>query len=399
MLLPRRFLYNSTVQKPAVPAKLLGHPHASVHPQILLTQEKLGKSQPTLPPGISTASATVPKRVSFAAGPSGRSPKRTVFDQRDAQLRVAQAGAPRRVHAIGRRPWPQASASVTKMWNDRNSVHSRLSTAHMATQARMLWLYDLPANSRIEEFEKQGTERNLAASTALSSWLSAARILGVPDSIDDKRYTDLLKRRNAAHPVFFSSPVTDLLIDQLLARFNSSIPATCAVIAACWILGQRISDMLQLSTNDLTVSEDVLIITISRGKVVGSQIQPYSLPLRLNRFPAQALLKAREVAIEEGRLFLLSHENDTWEREALGNRVSSMLATIDDNLELRSIRRGGLQYMAAQGMELPEILLFSKHSSEDMLRRYLNWGRLAKAEQNQMLDCIEPALSFLDHFQ
>ena len=57
---------------------------------------------------------------------------------------------------------------------------------------------------------------------------------------------------------------------------------------------------------------------------------------------------------------------------------------VDEQLELRSIRRGGPQHMAKLRMTLSEIRLFSQHASDKMLLRYLNWGTVA-VEQNDRI--------------
>jgi hypothetical protein len=68
-------------------------------------------------------------------------------------------------------------------------------------------------------------------------------------------------------------------------------------------------------------------------------------------------------------------------REQLGTQVRLLLREVcgDPDLGQRSIRRGALQYLSAQGVPEATMMHFSGHSRVETLRRYLSWGRIAGA--------------------
>ncbi len=108
------------------------------------------------------------------------------------------------------------------------------------------------------------------------------------------------------------------------------------------------------------------------------------------------LLRAVDKATQDGRKLIFTTYNSDREREAVAKQVKAILKTAGHTLELRSIRRGGLQYMAVSGMPLEKILLFSKHRSMDMLMRYLDWGAVSTAHQKDILEGVTILTDALD---
>jgi hypothetical protein len=51
------------------------------------------------------------------------------------------------------------------------------------------------------------------------------------------------------------------------------------------------------------------------------------------------------------------------------------------DLNMRAMRRGSLQTLAQAGHTAEQLLAFSGHASVEMLKRYLDWGRLFGHEQ------------------
>jgi hypothetical protein len=59
--------------------------------------------------------------------------------------------------------------------------------------------------------------------------------------------------------------------------------------------------------------------------------------------------------------------------------MPSMLAAVKEvepQLNLRTLRRGALQTMAAAGTDLEVLRTFSGHTGVEMLKRYLDWNRV-----------------------
>ena len=86
--------------------------------------------------------------------------------------------------------------------------------------------------------------------------------------------------------------------------------------------------------------------------------------------------------------FLFTNADAEHERETASHFCATLLHTVDPNLEVRSVRRGGLQRMAALGWELPHIRLFSQHADDMMLQRYLAWGLVSQHQKGLMLSVV-----------
>jgi hypothetical protein len=84
------------------------------------------------------------------------------------------------------------------------------------------------------------------------------------------------------------------------------------------------------------------------------------------RWPPGPTTLVHEVASARrlGRPFLFSQDNSPQERAAESRSISTMMLAVDEDLELRSIRRGGLTAMAQLGLPYEEILLFSQRHVE-----------------------------------
>ena len=151
------------------------------------------------------------------------------------------------------------------------------------------------------------------------------------------------------------------------------VPIVAAIILA-FVLGQRISDVLQLSSEDLTINGKNLVFTFRRGKVI-PKIGPYSLALEKESMVARQIWEMAK----RRKGFLFTKLNTADERLELQTVVRRTLMEVDVRLEARSIRRGGLQVMAERGEAMEDILRVSKHATENMLMRYLDWGACAAA--------------------
>jgi integrase len=212
--------------------------------------------------------------------------------------------------------------------------------------------------------------------------------LVIKPSDADHRITKILKARSMAYPVQFPTPITLSEMDLLVSTFDASLPSLAAIAMTTFLLGQRISDMIQLAVADLKSNDDYLTITVRRGKTM-QVTTPYSLWLRRKTYPTETLIELAASAKSCGRLFLFTNLNSEEERQRVSHTVRDMLTSINDQLELRSLRRGGLQRMAHLGVSIPTMLHFSRHSDVPMLMRYLSWGQHATHLQNQMIEVVD----------
>lgn len=136
---------------------------------------------------------------------------------------------------------------------------------------------------------------DLAPTTALAywiAWLSVQKALQLTPCHADSRTTRLLKARANAYPVAFpqAATLTDLIT--LTRNHRHRYPGIVAITMLSFLYGQRISDMIQLSKRDVTVvrhrnGEEMVLITVRRGKTIGVSSHPYTLWLRRYVYPTR----------------------------------------------------------------------------------------------------------------
>jgi len=294
--------------------------------------------------------------------------------------------------------WPPASAKVQSVFRGRHEALKTFSQGYMQTQERLLFLFDVAPENRFAAFEHECYRRALAPTTAHSYWIAFAgvdKILGeqLGHTIAVRRCSQVLEDRALQHPVAFPAPLTEAHREMLRRTVTAENAFLLVLIEACWVLGQRLGDFLQLAINDFLVKDDEVLITFRRGKTV-SYTKPYTLPLSRSHPLVTSLLHIRAEALKEGWLFIATPMNDLHHRQELLRRASALLSTVDEQLEVRSIRRGGLQHMASVGMTVSEMRDFSKHSSDEMLMRYLAWGRVAVEHNSRLRELSDKMLAF-----
>lgn len=293
--------------------------------------------------------------------------------------------------------YPQPSAETKMKWMERHPSYHTFTSKYMASQKRILFLADIEPHLRFESFEKLCYERSVAPTTAegyWTTWLSVQKALSIRASNSDARVSKLLKARSVAYPVAFPAPATMSDICSLTTLFFNEHPSITTIVAIAFLNGQRISDMIQLGTADLVFDDEFLMITVRRGKTISVTSHPYTLWMRRNSTVVETMITMKKNA--GTRLFLLSLFNSEVERDRILDTVRQMLLSVNEELELRSIRRGGLQRMAQLGFSMDTILEFSRHSGVPMLMRYLNWGEHSTHRRGQMIDVIDATSSGME---
>ena len=294
--------------------------------------------------------------------------------------------------------WPLPSKTAMDLWATRHPAFRTFSPNYMASQRRMLILSDIAPSARFEAFEKLCFERVLKPTTAesyWSTWLGIQKALNLTPSEADARVTKLLKARAAAYPVQFPTPASIQQMMIFVQTYRDAFPSLTAVAMMAFLNGQRISDMVQLGVADLMLNDEYLMITVRRGKTVPTT-GPYTLWMRRNEYPTETLIATAQQAMKEKRLFLFSDTNANEEREKILQKIKDMIFSIDDDLELRSFRRGGLQRMASLGFNTETLLQFSRHTDAQMLMRYLNWGQHSAHRQQTMIQVLDATTHNLD---
>ena len=288
------------------------------------------------------------------------------------------------------RPWPQPSQKTLALFNARHELVRLVSASHTSAQKLMLFLADVPPEKRPEAFDEECFNHVLAPSTATTywtAWLSVQGALGLPQGPHDAACTKRLKARATTFRVKFPRPLLREQMKSIVARSLDSEYASTALILVAWTLGQRISDMLQVATANVSVASDGHVhVLFSQGKTIGKVIQPYHLFLEAGSEPATLLLKVQENARRNRWLFLVTPSNADADVEPVKDQIRMILALEAQTLQLRSIRRGGLQAMASKpGVSLEEVLKFSKHQCVATLYTYLDYGAAATNERSRLL--------------
>ena len=304
------------------------------------------------------------------------------------QDQVTRMSAGAKVEPAIRGQWPLPSGKTLSVFQGRHEALKTFSDGYMQTQERLLFLFDHVPEKRFAVFELECYKRALAPTTAHTYWTAFAGIdkmlsdvLGATPAV--RRCSQVLEDRALQYPVAFPQPLTGHLRQRLRDTVVAGNAGVHVLIEACWILGQRFGDFIQLAVNDFLVKDDKILITFRRGKTV-SYTKPYTLTLSRAHPIVEALLQIRTNAQTMGWLFLVTPKNEPELRQRLLRKASAHLSTVDDRLEVRSIRRGGLQHMASLGMTTDEIRDFSKHTSNEMLMRYLAWGQVALEHNNRI---------------
>jgi hypothetical protein len=290
--------------------------------------------------------------------------------------------------------WPTATPKTMEAFQSRHSVLKTFSKSYMERQQHTLFLLDVDPASRFEVFEKECYERQLKPTTAESVWISFLAILKFmdPDQIGStwiKRATKVMQGRAIACPVDFPLPMNDDHFKEIAEIFDKDLPDMVTILGFAYAMGQRLSDMLQLTADgvDRTKMEGVeyLTVTVRFGKTMQRR-QPFTLPMRWTTWPAQRLFDLSRRAMRRGQIFLLSGSNSAEEREQLSRTCRMMMAAVSDDLEMRSPRRGGIQRMASNGIPPETIIKFSHHADQQMLMRYLDWGKVSSTRLHEMAD-------------
>lgn len=145
--------------------------------------------------------------------------------------------------------------------------------------------------------------------------------------------------------------------------------STKMAVMLTWLTCGRAGDVLQLEPDCIEVQETGLMVHFRRAKTVKSR-GPYPIftPLPPQEFRKE-FYEFVELALSTKRKWLFE--------KVQGNHVKLALRRAHPKLEQRSLRRGSIQTLAATGLSDEELLKYSGHTNVQMLRRYLNFGKLS----------------------
>jgi integrase len=240
----------------------------------------------------------------------------------------------------------------------------------MKTVHRFLPLINLEPQMRLPCLLKMKRERNWRWNTLKTyhgSILAALKIMGLERTIYDKEASEFLEKQAVEEipsvPTALSACNARSLLKMARKTKSSRMRNVMTAICFAFYFGQRISDVLLLRREDISIREGGadIVATVRRGKTV-KHCKPFTLHVPPNHLGS---LVRSWSHYKNSRLFPPNSK-------AL---ILNILRSVNPDYELRSIRRGGLQLIATSGID-PEKLRseFSKHRSQGMLYRYLEHG-------------------------
>ena len=206
--------------------------------------------------------------------------------------------------------------------------------------------------------------------------------LGICISIDPfwKRVITHWKTKAAQNQPFNQAAATP---QELLAAIGRSTDDdTTFALALMWSTGARFSDIINLRRKSISVwnpDDGKLKVIIDYGKVM-RHVQPYTVDAVVTKPLRKHFVSFLEGKTEEEEfLFPLKEVR----RDIRLSRINNALKAIRFELSTRAIRRGALQAMAIKGVDLPDLMLYSGHRSEQTCLRYLDFGALALTREKR----------------
>jgi integrase len=245
----------------------------------------------------------------------------------------------------------------------------------MRTVKRFLPVVSLAPKDRLPSLLKMKRNHGWCWNTVKTyhgAILAAMKILEIEKTVHDNEATAFLDRKAVEEisrvPSALKLEDAHKLLKMAKKEKKSARRNIMTAICFAFHYGQRISDILLLRREDITVREEGtnVVATIRRGKTVKS-CKPFSL--HVPKGTLGTLVKS------------WASKYPLFPRNAKRS-ILEILRRINPQYELRSIRRGGLQMLASSGID-PETLRseFSKHRTVGMLNRYLEHGACLSSQR------------------
>lgn len=311
-------------------------------------------------------------------------------------IRATACASRRGPPAAPLRPLPEPDEATLAAIGRLHPVFLARSAGHVATLKRLAAFLPLTDLARLELFVATWESRSWATSTAETYWgtiMGGLKALDLQVSKGDIAFGKWVEARASEWiPTQASTMMLGdlLLLEAGLSAMDPMSRRLVTLIAIGWLLGQRLSDVLQLHPADITRRGPITIITVRRGKVVPST-GVYCLALPPSRW-ADRLWHLATITGPQ-RTFLASTSNSPIERALAVHHATALLKSANELLESRSVRRGGLLRLASAGLNTLQLRAFSRHTNDRMLMRYLSWGADVVAHVNEMASAVSLSLT------
>jgi hypothetical protein len=234
------------------------------------------------------------------------------------------------------------------------------------TTHKSQWAHNLKAVARVADW---------SATTTMTAWrslLTAATAVGLTVDDNHRLATKMLARK--VHVEIQRQPRCLTAAEAaVLAKLKGASETILVPLLLAWSLAQRPSDIVRLAAADVRVEQEFVCLTVRRGKVTHS-IGPFSVHLSLDSSIAKRLLQY--IKMRSGAEFLFTNRDTEQERRHWAEQALKTLRRVHPELEQRSVRRGALREMSAQGATEEELLRLTQHTTIRRLNTYLGEGRL-----------------------
>ena len=280
------------------------------------------------------------------------------------------------------------------LWTNRHNVWRHTTAGYQKAQTRLVNLLSNTPDA-INHFSATSTKANWGASTKASywtAWLGAKKTMHLEITAEDRQLQKQLDASSKAATPTITNYLTPTLLNEPLLK-DGPLNLKIAILLT-FVASQRISDILQLHSENVKQDGDFLMITLTKGKVI-DRIGPYTIFFPAHSQTAKAMLELQKT---RGNKYLFSEENSTTERHTLGESIRVLLKSVNTTLNQPAIRHGGARQMGLLAIPQETIRTFTKHATESMLNRYMQHGQfnrhlaLTQADiVNQMEDSIHNA--------
>jgi integrase len=184
--------------------------------------------------------------------------------------------------------------------------------------------------------------------------------------------------------------LSEAMITVLEQTCNADEPLLAAALTSLR-LGQRIGDVLSIKAEDIHgVGESTLAVQMTDAKVTKRK-GVFTLAIPLQSFPGKLLLSMRGAALAQNESYLFKTMAQHGNRQVENLLHQRLLALWGLKIDLRSLRRTGLSKIASAGAPLTTVMAISKHSTVQMLERYLANGLFHGAQHTEMKEAYSAA--------
>jgi hypothetical protein len=229
----------------------------------------------------------------------------------------------------------------------------------------------------------------IGALSKLPFYTNLARGTTIMSSPKFKMFMREARLKADASVVKFPKPMTSAMFNKFVDRMSEQHRAHQSAVAMSWITAARFGDVTKVQGREMILlpseGEEVgrLQLLLSRGKNARFG-NPHRVTMPVTHQKLWEFLKHLKESTSDNDFLFKLHAPGDWEQ--FYEVARAHVREVDKELELRSMRRGRLQFLAEGGMHLDELQAISGHKQRSTLLRYLGWSEKAKEEERRLVD-------------